>query len=1007
MSNQAFGASATKVVNFSLRDAQSFIEAQFPVGRLSAEVYKERKAIHGQVLTSLGSYWKGRKPLLLVRAVILGVLLPATDTPLRDLRVFLALLGMDDKSFVKRIKAIKPTQIDPEWARYRDIVDPSPTLRWRQDVSKDDRLSLVSEWLLTLPYAKRLAFCFRPDESPTDLHDGIWNDVNEHLGTSASSLPELIEQLGYMRFGRRPTVSDTFSGGGSIPFEAARIGCESTGSDLNPIACMLTWGALNVIGANPEERAIIQSAQQHVVEGIRKEIDSLGIEHDAEGRQAKAYLYCVEARCPKTGYMVPVAPSWVISRNQRTVAKLVARPDRKDYDIIIIENASDSEIEDAEQGTFVNDAIVHPANADREGVSISVIRGDYKREDATPANRIRLWANNDIEPAEDDIFKERLYCIQWFNTKIGDSIFLPDADFDEEELETGKSIVAESTTYSTYFAAPTEFDLENEARVATIVRENLPEWQADGLIPSGEIVPGEKTSELIRTRGWTRWHHLFTPRHILFGAISMLNIRGVENNLARGALLISFCRALNYMSRMTQWMVRTPTPKKPADVVNHVFYNQALNTFYNYGARTSRTILPSLSKSFPAANLSGKGSVQTRAASDVSIESDIYVTDPPYADAVAYHEITEYFIEWANSLGEDVFPDFIWRSRRDQAIKGADERFRSDMVVAYRAMANHMPDNGIQVVMFTHQDAGVWADLAGIMWAAGLRVTAAWNVVTETESATKKGNFVKGTILLVLRKRLKAGNIKRMDIEGEIEEAVEVQLAALNALDEDWTSERLYTDGDLQLAAYAAALRVITNYATIDRREIGADIYRKQRKGERTVIRELIDYAASVANSKLVPESFPPTMWRDLDAPSRFYVRMLDMEGKGATKFADYQDFARTFSVEGYGDLMGSTKANAASLAGAATLKGRMLGGKGFGSSPLRRTLFAVYKTMQKEDPREGLAFLRTEFGQDYWQIRMKLVELAKYVAIKTATTRPDESEAADLIAQRLELDRL
>ena len=67
------------------------------------------------------------------------------------------------------------------------------------------------------------------------------------------------------------------------------------------------------------------------------------------------------------------------------------------------------------------------------------------------------------------------------------------------------------------------------------------------------------------------------------------------------------------------------------------------------------------------------------------------------------------------------------------AIKGKDEDFRRDMVAAYAAMTRHMPDNGLQVVMFTHQDAGVWADLGAILWAAGLRVTAAWNIVTETE----------------------------------------------------------------------------------------------------------------------------------------------------------------------------------------------------------------------------------------------------------------------------------
>ena len=41
------------------------------------------------------------------------------------------------------------------------------------------------------------------------------------------------------------------------------------------------------------------------------------------------------------------------------------------------------------------------------------------------------------------------------------------------------------------------------------------------------------------------------------------------------------------------------------------------------------------------------------------------------------------------------------------------------MVAAYAAMTRHMPDNGMQVVMFTHQDAGVWADLGAILWAAG------------------------------------------------------------------------------------------------------------------------------------------------------------------------------------------------------------------------------------------------------------------------------------------------
>lgn len=78
----------TTLTNDAARVATSFIEVQFPVSKLSKECYKERKANAGQTLTALGSYWKGRKPLILVRATVLGLLLPATGDPDRDRDVF-------------------------------------------------------------------------------------------------------------------------------------------------------------------------------------------------------------------------------------------------------------------------------------------------------------------------------------------------------------------------------------------------------------------------------------------------------------------------------------------------------------------------------------------------------------------------------------------------------------------------------------------------------------------------------------------------------------------------------------------------------------------------------------------------------------------------------------------------------------------------------------------------------------------------------------------------------
>src|SRR5208337_3859913 len=256
MTIAARAAAPPALAPLSLRDAPSFIERQFPVGRLSAEAYKERKAGSGQTLTALGSYWKGRKPLILVRAVLLGCLLPATDDAAADLEVFLKLMAMDDAAFGRRFDK-SAAEFARAFPAYAALVTEERGRRhaWRDDLSEAEQQARVADALASLPYAERVKVVRRPEEcDEAELLAPIWSDVNRHLNTNARSIPELVEQLGVARYGHRPRIADTFCGGGSIPFEAARIGCNVFASDLNPIACMLTWGAFNIIGASLEKR---------------------------------------------------------------------------------------------------------------------------------------------------------------------------------------------------------------------------------------------------------------------------------------------------------------------------------------------------------------------------------------------------------------------------------------------------------------------------------------------------------------------------------------------------------------------------------------------------------------------------------------------------------------------------------------------------------------------------------------------------------------------------------
>ncbi|KFB72460.1 MAG: hypothetical protein AW09_002341 [Candidatus Accumulibacter phosphatis] len=71
---------------------RTFIETRFPIARLSAESYKERKANNGQTFTRLGKWW-GRKPLILVRASIIDMLMPASANPKMDREIFLKILA--------------------------------------------------------------------------------------------------------------------------------------------------------------------------------------------------------------------------------------------------------------------------------------------------------------------------------------------------------------------------------------------------------------------------------------------------------------------------------------------------------------------------------------------------------------------------------------------------------------------------------------------------------------------------------------------------------------------------------------------------------------------------------------------------------------------------------------------------------------------------------------------------------------------------------------------------
>lgn len=957
-------------------DYKSFIEVQFPVSKVSKESYKERKAGSGQTLTGLGKWW-GRKPLILVRAAILGLLMPATDNPKKDMEIFLKVLTMDDDGLLKRKnKSIEPSVIyenlsPREQKEYFDV-DKNGKAVYKKDVTKDDKQNLQTIAFKRLSYDEKLKYCVRPEEVD-NIDKPEWDEINEYLGASAYNLQDLMRQLGEKRFGEVPIIGDCFCGGGSIPFEAARMGLNVYASDLNPVAMLLTWADLNLNGSSDEEIRDLREFQEKVYNEADKIITEWGIEHNEDGDRANAYLYCNEVICPECGYKVPLAPSWIIGKSTKTIA-ILKENENKGFDIEIKSNATKEEMEEAEKYVTVkNNDMVCPHC--RMSTPITVLRKDRENDDGSIEYGLRKWERDEFIPREDDVFHERLYCIRY-----------------------------QKANGNRYYKSPTDDDIKREEKVISLLRERFNKWQEKGYIPDSVIEEGDKTNEPIRTRGWKYWHQLFNPRQLLIhGLLMELIDKYAKTRKEKVVGLLGINRCCNWNAKLSLWHTDDTHNSE------QVFYNQALNTIYNYCSRAYRPEKDIFLTNIKNFTIRSKKKCIPIDARNVSYNSHIWITDPPYADAVNYHELSEFFLAWDKKMLKNIFPDWYTDSKRVLAVKGRDESFKSSMVEIYKNLAEHMPDDGMQIVMFTHQDTSVWSDLTLILWAAGLRVTAAWNIATETDAGgLKEGNYVKGTVLLVLRKQNSDNTAFMDEIYTEIEDEVKHQIDVMRDIDDK--DDPNFSDTDYLLAAYAASLKVLTSYKSIEDIDVAYELSKERGNGEESPVEKIIQQAVKIAYDYLIPKGFDGFVWKTLTPEERFYIKGLDIEKNGVYKLSSYQELARGFGIKEYKGLLASTKANQARLKTAYEfgLKGMNDNNSEFGRSLLRNVLAALYISIKEEDTTKGKSWLKSELP-NYWNKRNAIVLILDYIStfehISNMSNWEREAKYARLLRELLSND--
>ncbi len=148
-----------------------------------------------------------------------------------------------------------------------------------------------------------------------------------------------MEQTRPEQFGRTPRVGDSFCGGGSIPFEAARFGCDAFGSDLNPVAGLLTWASLILLGGGKAVQEEVMRVQAQALAAAEQQVTAWGIAHNAQGERADAFLYCVEVKPEGCDYFIPFVPSWLLGERSKVVARWhrVQGSDRLQREIVVVD----------------------------------------------------------------------------------------------------------------------------------------------------------------------------------------------------------------------------------------------------------------------------------------------------------------------------------------------------------------------------------------------------------------------------------------------------------------------------------------------------------------------------------------------------------------------------------------------------------------------------------------------------------------------------------------------
>jgi adenine-specific DNA methylase len=838
------------------------IEAGFPCHQVGAETQRERDTGKAPPTHRLHVWW-ARRPLTPSRAAILASILPADTDP----DEFLIELGISKKVImINQLMVTVPEDLLEEGQNRLFVSDKFLSYLKKDNAIRTECRHVFSELinlqpaLENTPIIEKLRSHSQP--IPIDLiknneffqvetisADPAW--FNALMGLCSAHNIRVPNLYGYDRaYKNQPRRSfpdivmlDATAGGGSIPFEARRLGCQVIANDLNPVASAIEYATIlypqkygcdfvkelseygdKVLKEVNRELAPYFGFGQQIPERemtlLKKECPSQYFQ-EYQSEELMTYLYTRMVTCPNCGGQAPLMNSCYLSKSgQKWAVRIITDGQKRNGTV-----------------RFEPFAFTGSHGPNGEDPDFATVKGGTGTcihcQQSIPSDEIKAQAQG---KSANGTWWDQLYCVAAvrYQPKL-------DKHGKPQYYKSGDKAGQIKTEKISFFRAPTDIDFDALKRAEATLKAKWDEFDEKGLIPTEPFPNGNDMRPL--TYGMERWCDMFTSRQLLGHLTAMDTLREMkprilaEQGEEKGKAIITYLqfmidKCLDYNSRQTRW-------EYTRGIVKGTFGRHDFSLKWTFGEMVfsgpnsglawgvSQILdayqgIAELASTSQANNLRIlNGSAANMDVASVSV--DVICVDPPYYNNVQYAELSDFFYVWQKRTLGDIYPGLfnrIMTNKQDEAVanpvrdgsaKKAEKAYEGLMREIFAECHRVLKQDGIMTMMFTHKTQEAWETLTKALIESGWIITAAFPVDSESGASLHQKDMAAAasSIFISCRRRVETTNAKSFwtgfggtGVAQQIREAVKKGLKDFEVLNLNPVDE--------MVASYGRALQVLS-----------------------------------------------------------------------------------------------------------------------------------------------------------------------------------------------------